>query len=81
MSQMDFDVTIVSCFDRSYWLALELQSRGMRVCFIDVTEDMGLWPPEDIEGPFGYFAQEKTPSSYLQIMDRLTALRSLSWGL
>ncbi|MFN7905866.1 MAG: hypothetical protein ACK5P5_11855 [Pseudobdellovibrionaceae bacterium] len=81
MSQMEFDVTIVSCFDRSYWLALEFQSRGMRVCFIDVTEDMGLWPPEDVEGPFGYFAQEKTPSSYLQIMDRLTALRSLSWGL
>lgn len=81
MSLMEFDVTIVSCFDRAYWLACELQNRGMKVCFIDVTEDMGVWPPEDVEGPFGYFAQEKTPASYLKIVDRLTALKSLDWGL
>lgn len=81
MSLSEFDVAIVSCFDRCYWLAAELQSRGMRVCFIDVTEDMGLWPPEDIEGPFGYFAQDKMPASYLKIVDRLTALKGINWGL
>ena len=81
MSTAHYDVAVVSCFDRAYWLASELQGRGLRVCFIDLTDEMGLWPPEDIEGPFGYFAQEKMPASYLKIVDRLTTLRSQSWGM
>lgn len=50
-----FDAVIVSIFGRADWLAAELSQRGMNICLIDISKQMGAWAPEDWEGPFGLF--------------------------
>lgn len=55
-------IVIVSAFGRGNWLAVEFRSMGFQVSLVDVTNHLGVWAPEDIEGPFGYFQ----PDSLLQ---------------
>jgi hypothetical protein len=49
------DVVIISAYGRGHWIAAELKSRGLSVSLADVTEHVGRWSPEDVEGPFGLF--------------------------
>lgn len=58
-------VLLVSCFGRGHWLAVELVRSGLEVVLLDVSEQMKSWVPEDIEGPFGFFAPENRFSSTL----------------
>lgn len=74
-------VAVVSAFDRGVWAAIELRSKGMEVDFFDVTSAMGNWPPEDVEGPFGFFHQGKIPSSYIHHLNVLSPLRPVENGL
>ncbi len=49
------DIVIVSTFGRGHWVAAELVGHGVSVSLVDVSDQLGHWSPEDIEGPFGYF--------------------------
>lgn len=51
-------VTIVSAFGRGQWLASELRTLNVDVVVLDVSDSLGRWSPEDVEGPFGYFQTE-----------------------
>lgn len=57
------EVLIVSAFGRSHWPAAELAEKGFRVQLVDVSHRMGRWAPEDWEGPFGFFQDERLLSS------------------
>ena len=50
-----FDVVVVSSYGRGHWFAQELNSLQLKVALIDVSDFVGRQPPEDIEGPFGFF--------------------------
>lgn len=52
-------ITLVSAFGRGVWLAAALAKEGLKVTFIDVTSKLGVWPPEDAEGPFGFLRAER----------------------
>jgi hypothetical protein len=52
-------IFIVSAFGRGLWLASDLMRRGFEVSLCDVSEVLGRWAPEDMEGPFGYFSSER----------------------
>lgn len=56
-------VLIISAYGRGNWLAAELHRENIPVVVIDVTSKLGSWPPEDIEGPFGFFSSENITSS------------------
>lgn len=64
----DHDVMVVSAFGRGDWLAAELKSFGLSVGLVDVTAMLGVWPPEDIEGPFGFFMLDRYPQSFLEAL-------------
>jgi hypothetical protein len=57
------DTVIVSAFGRGNWLAQELARQGWQVTLVDVSEQLGAWSPEDIEGPFGFFEGQETLAS------------------
>ena len=59
------DVAVVSVFGRGNWLAAELAEKKFSVLLLDVTESLGRWAPEDWEGPFGCFHDEKWTTSQL----------------
>lgn len=60
---LNTSVLIVSAYGRGYWLAAELQRENIPVVLIDVSSKLGVWPPEDIEGPFGFFKPEQMSDS------------------
>ena len=57
---------IVSAFGRGHWLAAELAKEGLPVTLLDVTAQLGVWPPEDQEGPFGFFRNDKISESQIE---------------
>jgi hypothetical protein len=50
---LNTSVLIVSAHGRGHWLASALQRENIPVTVIDVSEKLGAWSPEDLEGPFG----------------------------
>ena len=63
------DVLIVSLYGRGQWLALECQKKGLDVALLDLTPLMSGWSIEDMEGPFGVFAERHTPSQMARLAD------------
>ncbi len=64
------DVVIVSAFGRGNWIAMELAGRGWKTTLVDVSETLGTYAPEDIEGPFGFLeASDLTPSQKSRLED------------
>jgi hypothetical protein len=63
------DVVVVSGYGRGHWLALELKALGLGVILIDVSENIGRLPPDDIEGPLGLFLSDNLPSSFRARLD------------
>lgn len=57
------EVLVVSAFGRGHWLAVDLARQGMSVALLDLTESLGIWIPEDVEGPFGLFQSDKVKDS------------------
>jgi hypothetical protein len=80
MEVKPWDVLLVSAFGRGDWLAVELKSQGLSVCLIDVSESLGHWPAEDIEGPFGFFMREDYPQSFIEYISQLGNFRNLGSG-
>lgn len=59
-----YDCTLISIYGRLNALAAKLKNHGLNVCFIDLTDKMGPWLPEDKEGPFGIYQTENTLEYY-----------------
>lgn len=64
--QMNTSVVLVSAFGRGHWLAAALAKEGIKSTLIDVTHKLGVWPSEDIEGPFGFFRTDKISESQME---------------
>lgn len=64
------DVFIVSIQGRGHGLAAELRRRGLQVSLIDLTSQMGVWPAEDHEGPFGFFKTDSFSSTFLERLNK-----------
>ncbi len=61
-------IIIVSAFGRGHWLAAALAQEGIKTTLVDISSKLGVWPKEDIEGPFGFFRNERISESQV---DRL----------
>lgn len=59
-------VILISAFGRGHWLAAALAQEGIKTTLVDVSSKLGVWPSEDIEGPFGFFRNEKISESQLE---------------
>lgn len=58
MDLNQFDIAVVGSFYNLSWLASELARQGWNVLYLDLYSDLGRWPAEDVEGPFGFFNSE-----------------------
>lgn len=56
-------VILVSAFGRGHWLAAVLAQEGIKTTLVDVSTQLGVWPIEDVEGPFGFFRTDKITES------------------
>jgi predicted acetyltransferase len=74
-------VLIVSAHGRGYWLATELQRENIPVVLIDVTPQLGAWPAEDNEGPFGFFKSEDMSDTQNERVFSEDAFENLDQGL
>lgn len=68
MSLVNYDVILVTAFNYGFWLATELQRQGFKVLVVDLTSKLGVWPMEDVEGPFGLFKTENLKGSYFEFL-------------
>ncbi|MBV2168621.1 MAG: hypothetical protein KUL82_07930, partial [Bdellovibrio sp.] len=59
-------VILVSAFGRGHWLAAALAQEGIKTTLVDVSGKLGVWPSEDVEGPFGFFRNEKISESQME---------------
>lgn len=59
-------VILISAFGRGHWLAAALVQEGIKTTLVDVSTKLGVWPTEDVEGPFGFFRNEKISESHLE---------------
>lgn len=59
-------VILVSAYGRGHWLAAALAKEGIQTTLIDMSSKLGVWPSEDVEGPFGFFRNEKISESQMQ---------------
>lgn len=74
------DVLVVSAFGRGQWLAAELRAQKMQVLLLDVTSKLGVWPPEDGEGPFGVFKVENFEDSFLEYLNHGDPIENVENG-
>jgi hypothetical protein len=74
-------VLIVSAHGRGYWLATELQRENIPVVLIDVTPQLGTWPAEDTEGPFGFFKSEELSDTQNERVFSEDSFETLAQGL
>jgi len=77
---LNTSVLIVSAYGRGYWLASELQRENIPVMLIDVTSKLGVWPPEDVEGPFGFFKPDQLTDSQNERVFAEDAFATLNQG-
>lgn len=77
---LNTSVLIVSAYGRGSWLAAELQHENIPVVLIDVTAKLGVWPAEDIEGPFGFFRSEEMKDSQSERIFSEDAFESVDQG-
>jgi hypothetical protein len=74
------DVIIVSIRGRGHGLAAELKRRGLEITVIDLTGQVGLWPGEDQEGPFGFFKSETFSTTFLESLHEEDPYQQLERG-
>lgn len=61
-------IILVSAFGRGHWLASALAQEGIKTTLIDVSSKLGVWPVEDIEGPFGFYRTDKISESHVDCL-------------
>ncbi|CAE79798.1 hypothetical protein AB1A81_08890 [Bdellovibrio bacteriovorus] len=59
-------VILISAFGRGHWLAAALAKEGIKTTLVDVSSKLGVWPSEDVEGPFGFLRNERVSESQLE---------------
>lgn len=59
-------IVIVSAFGRGHWLAAALAQEGIKTTLLDMSSKLGVWPAEDLEGPFGFFRNERISESQVE---------------
>ncbi|MNK01285.1 hypothetical protein D3C87_190820 [compost metagenome] len=64
--EMGSPVVLLSAFGRGHWLAAALAQEGIKTTLIDVTSKLGVWPSEDVEGPFGFFRTDRISESKME---------------
>lgn len=62
-----FDVVLVSSFGQLEALACEFGRKGLNTLLIDVTDQLGSWPLEDREGPFGDWFYDQLNGAWLEV--------------
>jgi hypothetical protein len=68
--ELNAQIGIVSVFGRGHYLAAKLVQAKVPVTLLDVTDQMGTWAAEDVEGPFGYFDLEGVAKTRLSIDEK-----------
>lgn len=58
-------VSVVSIFGRGHSLAARLQQAGIPTVLVDLSSSMGVWSPEEAEGPFGFFKSDRLSGQQL----------------
>lgn len=64
--EMGSPVIIISAFGRGHWLAAALAQEGIKTTLVDVTSKLGVWPAEDVIGPFGFFRTDDLAETKLE---------------
>lgn len=64
--EMGSPVILISAFGRGHWLAAALAQEGIKTTLVDVSSKLGVWPSEDVEGPFGFFRNEKISETQME---------------
>lgn len=59
-------VILISAFGRGHWLAAALAQEGIKTTLVDVSSKLGVWPSEDVEGPFGFFRNERIGETQME---------------
>ena len=80
-SELSTEVAVVSVFGRGHWIATELAKTGLKVTLLDISESMGLWAPEDWEGPFGVFTLDGWQDSQVERMHEDDQPESVAQGM
>lgn len=80
MDLRDADVFIVSIRGRGHGLAAELRRRGLEVILLDLTSQIGVWPAEDQEGPFGFFKAENISPTFVERLHEEDPYQALERG-
>lgn len=70
MSPDERELIVVSIQGRGLGLAADFAKKGRKVLYLDLTQQMGVWPPEDQEGPFGFFRSERYSQSSLERLNQ-----------
>lgn len=74
-------IILVSAFGRGHWLASQLVQQGIKTTLVDVSAKLGVWPVEDIEGPFGFFHTSKISESQLDCLYSENPFQEMPVGL
>ena len=78
--EMGSPIVIVSTFGRGHWLAAALAQEGIKTTLLDVSSKLGVWPTEDLEGPFGFFRNERISESQMERLYSDDAFEELQNG-
>ncbi|MFM6927640.1 MAG: hypothetical protein ACKOX6_04210 [Bdellovibrio sp.] len=78
--EMGSPIVIVSTFGRGHWLAAALAQEGIKTTLVDVSSKLGVWPAEDLEGPFGFFRNERISESQMERLYSDDAFEELQNG-
>lgn len=73
-------IIIISAFGRGHWLAASLAQEGIKVTLVDISSKLGVWPKEDIEGPFGFFRNERISESQVDRLYSEDAFEEVAQG-
>lgn len=64
-----YTVNIISLFGRGHILAASLQQAGISTSLVDLSSSMGVWSPEESEGPFGFFKTDRLSGQQLACLN------------
>lgn len=78
--EMKSEVVLVSAYGRGNWLAASLAQESIETTLIDISHLMGAWPPEDVEGPFGFFKSEKITEFQMERLSHDDPYHEVSCG-
>lgn len=80
MALETFDALVVSAYGRGHWLASQMAKARMKVRLIDVSAQLGPWPLEDLEGPFGVVRLDRYEESFKERLNQDDAVLNQDFG-